>query len=141
MEICERSSGEERTDVILAAVFAGKSNSWHTICRSGFVDIRRKKRVSEPAPREIICFFRVGWEERKRLTRESITVVRTYVPEIPSLSTRWYHKKLERGIGSSAVPLFIMGSLLCISPVTKAFANGSLRYPASTALSLETLAS
>lgn len=44
---------------------------------------RRKKRVSEPAPREMICFWGDGDEEddeeekRKRWTRVSIALVRT----------------------------------------------------------------
>ena len=39
------------------------------------------------------------------------------------------------------VPLFMIGNLLCDSDATKYLANGSSRYPTSTALSLETLAS
>lgn len=40
----------------------------------------RKKRVSEPAPNDIICFFVMVDIDRNRCTRLSIAVVRTYVP-------------------------------------------------------------
>lgn len=39
--------------------------------------MRRKKRVSEPAPKETICFFWEGCWERKREISLSIAVVRT----------------------------------------------------------------
>ena len=46
----------------------------------GFDVTMRKYRVSEPAPREIICLGDSGSVAMKALTRRSIAVVRMYVP-------------------------------------------------------------
>ena len=40
-------------------------------------DSRRKGRVSEPAPREIICFVVNGWAATKESARSSMALVRT----------------------------------------------------------------
>lgn len=66
---------------IFWAVLDGKSSSWYMKeGRVGAWYCRRKKRVSEPAPREMICFTVGEGEQRKRWTRLSIALVRTYVP-------------------------------------------------------------
>lgn len=46
----------------------------------GKVEERRKNLVSEPAPREMICFFVRGRAERKCEIRVSMARVRIYVP-------------------------------------------------------------
>lgn len=56
----------------------------------GFAEAMRKNLVSEPAPREMICFGVSGEEDRKLLTSLSIAVVRMYVPRVNnSIRFRW----------------------------------------------------
>lgn len=75
------STGAERMALTFATVFSGKSISWYTTSGVGDVEaVNRKTRVSVPAPNEMICFFFWGCDSTKRETRQSIAVVRTYVP-------------------------------------------------------------
>ena len=46
------------------------------------MSFRRKKRVSEPAPRDMICFSVSGSVSRKEVTRLSMAVVLTKVPRL-----------------------------------------------------------
>lgn len=77
--ICWVSAGELVMVAIFAAVLGAKSSSWY-IKGVGEEEERRKERVSEPAPREMICFGTEGDCDRKSETRLSMAVVRTYVP-------------------------------------------------------------
>lgn len=55
--------------------------------------------MSEPAPREMICFGVEGDCDRKRETRLSIAVVRTYVPFSPALlRVRCYSLGTKKGV-------------------------------------------
>ena len=121
-------------------VMLGKSISWYNRLGDGGDDwfLSRKKRVSEPAPREMICLVVCeGKEVRKRETRRSIAVVRTYVPDGSG-----QQDTQARSLAVEAIPRLMMGNLLCtLWLATKYLAKGSSRYPTCTALSRETLAS
>lgn len=97
----------------------------------------RKGRVSEPAPREMICFRLFGHESKNRLTRASIVDDRTYVPmEKVSFQVNVYREQHWK------VPLFMIGCRLTPTALGhRALEKGSSKYPSSTALSLDTLAS
>jgi len=78
----DRSCGVRSMADIFFAVVAGKSSSWYlsVAARDGCARNKRKKRVSVPAPRDMICLGCSRCAARNWSTRRSMAVVRTYVP-------------------------------------------------------------
>ena len=85
-----RSDGVERVERMTArregvcwmaeifwATLVGKSSSWYTSLTVGSLEMMRKYRVSEPAPRDMICFCAPGSAARNLLTSVSMAAVRT----------------------------------------------------------------
>ena len=103
--------------------------------------------MSEPAPREMICFWMEGDCDRKRETRLSIVVVRTYVPfpPEPGLRVRCYSRGTNRvhdcvricrcgscngetkGEGSIYTPRLMIGNRRRAGEGAKKWAKGSRR--------------
>jgi hypothetical protein len=79
--IALRSVDDDFIVEIFEVVLDGKSSSWYIKLRSGCDVMRRKYRVSDPAPREIICLRAVtGFDKRNLRTRVSRPFVLIYVP-------------------------------------------------------------